>query len=78
MRASGQENDPGKMMLRKVALSMVWTGWIRGKRDRGRKISHRRGSKLVSWQKEGKGTRGFTKLWVTDEMLQGRNGWETE
>lgn len=54
MRACGQENDPGKMMLRKIALAMVWTGRIRGKIEAERSVTGR-GPKLVSWQQEGKG-----------------------
>lgn len=66
------------MTLRKIALAMVWTEWIREKKDRGREICHRQRAEIsveAAGRKRGK---GFNRLWVTDEMLQGRNGWQTE
>ena len=68
----------GKMTLGKIVLAMVWTGWIRGERERGTEICHRQRAEISIEAAGRKGRKGFNRLWVTDEMLQGRNGWQTE
>lgn len=65
-------------MLGKITVAMVQTGWIRGKTDRGTEICHRQRAKINIEAARRKRGKGFNRLWVTDEMLQGRNGWQTE
>lgn len=66
------------MMLAKITLAMVRTGWIRGKTDRGTEICHRQRAEINTEAAGRKRGKGFNRLWVTDEMLQGRNGWQIE
>lgn len=53
------------------------TGGLEENRQRQRSVIGR-GPKLISRQQaRRKRGKGFNRLWVTDEMLQGRNGWQT-